>query len=314
MKRRLWIGVLAALALLFIIGTGSADTFPNNLTINATDSATVSVNLSSRVMIDITPAALAWHDVAPGGEGNRSHEVHNFYAIQIENIGSRNISYVWFNASFPSSSPFGVGGTTNTNSGNYIALSPNESSDEFWFVNRVEFNATRSLVYLTDPDGNMPPDASKFLYGRFHNTSNEYFWMTDNASACNHSSYIRIGNTAHTKEATGSVEFDNPAEYTQFNLTSWENYAYGDINSGPLGGYCAAVKSDGKVFFSRWNKDAPFHLCNNNEYAWNSTARGENLVPGDSFAMKIKAFVPYGIYEGSSNPGTLTVIVNEVGL
>lgn len=285
-----------------------------NLTVNDSESAPVSVNISAKIMVDISPATFSWgapgaNALYPGDIADNDSEVNNFYALQVENIGSRNISYVWFNASVPSETPFGRGSSDYTNSGNYITLS-NSSSDAFYFINRLEFNVTTQLVYLTDPSGNMPPDASSYMYGRLHNASSEYFWFINDAAQTNDSTWIRIGKNPHSKTSIGSVDFNDSSQFDQIDLLHWENYAYADVDSGSLDGYCIAVSDDNRVYFSRWNKDAPFHLCSNVKYSWDKTVHGP-LVPGDSFSMKIKAYIPYGIYEGASQAGTITVLVNQ---
>jgi hypothetical protein len=284
--------------------------------VNDSETAFVTVTISSKTMIDITPANFAW-TVDPGEACGRAltngacnETSGNFIAMQIENIGSWNISKIWFNSSHPTQSPFGTGHTTYTDSGNYVVLSANESSYDFYFVARAEYNVTRELVYITDPDGNMPPNISKYTYGRLHNGSMEYFWFIDAVyPTCNASTYIRIGKTAHSKTSTGSVDFSNGANYDEITpLTKRGVYALGDINTGPLDGYSVAITNSTagcKVIFSHWNKDYPFDTMNEATYAYNNPS--DPLVPGDSIAMNIGVIVPYGIHVGQSNQGRLTV-------
>ncbi len=315
MKRRLWIG----LSLVIFIGIFSSSVsaqLGGNLTIDDSESANVSVNVNGLVAVDITPATFTWTGVDPGGVGDNNSEVNHFYALQVENIGSRNITHVWFNATYPTSSPFGVGSNANTNSGNYVVLA-NETSDNYQFINRVEYNATQVLVYLTDPNGNMPPDTSQFVYGRIHNASNEYFWMINKSASgqCNGSAKLYIGNKSHSKTSTGTVNFQSGEVYSytlQAHPDVPGSWGYADINSGPFSGYCVAVTANcQQVFFSRWNADRPFDACSNSVYAWDSALKGP-LTPGESFYMKIKVFVPFGIYEGSSNTGYITAIASSV--
>jgi hypothetical protein len=310
MKRKTFISMGIFFFGLLFIGSVSAQ-FGGNLTVDDNESADITVNVSSKVMIDITPASFTWSPVDPGSVGDSNDEANGYYAIQIENIGSQNITHVWFNATYPTNNPFGVGSNAETDAGNYVVLSKNTSSDEFWFINRVEYNTTAELVYLKDPDGNMPPNASKYIYGRYRNASNEYFWMIDANSNCNASgTAIYIGNTSHSKTLTGTTDFTSGDKWTG-SMSTYENYGYDDIDGGPLNGLCVAVDSTcTRVFFSRWNADAPFHKCTNVNYAWDSAVDGQ-LVPGDSFAMKIQVYVPFGIYEGQSNAGKIFAIVNN---
>ena len=349
MKRRLWIGLSLAIFIGIFSSSVSAQ-LGGNLTINDSETSNVTVILSTVTMVDINPAAFTWQGVDPGSVGDDTEETNNFYAIQVENIGSHNITHVWFNATYPTSSPFAVGSTANTNSGNYVVLANatqngsiinNRTKFEetfnlsYRFINRVEYNETRPLVYLTDPDGNMPPNNTKYLYGRFRNASNEYFWMLriDDGSCEDNEFYI--GDEAHTKWTTGSVNFANPGcvagltnspgtgigacrvgTLTNNSVLSGagatSRYGYANILIGTEK-YCVVVVNCTRVFFSHWNRDFPFNLCTSPyaRYAWDSSLDGP-LTPGDSFVMGIKVRVPFGIYEGNSNQGYITAIVNDV--
>jgi hypothetical protein len=307
-RRKFLLGVIF-LGLLFAGGSVSAQSG-----VNDTESATVTVTISAKTMIDLVPTDLAW-TVDPGAACGRyvsggacNETLGNFSAVQIENIGSWNITQIWFNNTYPSSSPFGTGSPTAGNAGNYVVLA-NRSETNFYFVSRVEFNVTNQLVYITDPDGNMPPNVSKFTYGRFHNGSNEYFWFIDKPSTgkCNESTYIRIGNVSHTDSQTGTVNFQSGA-YGEFTLTPSTTYATGDINDGPLDGYSVAVSNTTagcRVWFSHWNKDPPFDSLSEAAYTFSSTSNP--LVPGDSFYMRIGVIVPQGLHYGSHS-GTLYVV------
>jgi len=349
MERRLWIGLLTGLFVgLLMAGLASAQPLGGNYTINDSETSNVSVYVATKTMVDVNPAAFNW-TVDPGGLGDESTETNNFYAIQIENIGSHNITHVWFNATYPSQSPFGVGSTANTDTGNYVVLSaPTQNNtlinnrtrfhevlnSTYRFINRAEYNNTRGLVYVTDPEGNLPTDNSRFWYGRFRNASTEYFWMVNITDGSCEDNEFFIGDAPHTKTTTGSVDFSNcvgtladgppvgagvtdcsTGVFTNNSITGGgpvgTTYGYAEVNvSGEH--YCVVIANCSRLFFSRWNKDFPFNLCNSpySEYAWNST--NEPLTPGDSFVMGIKVRVPYGIYEGTSNQGYITAIVNNV--
>lgn len=337
MERRLWIGVLLMLCLGFFAGNAAA--WGGSLTINATDNATIEITVSSKTMVDISPNRFSY-TVDPGATCGRNisneecNETRsNFYAVQIENIGSHNISYVWFNTTYPGTRPFGSGTNDTADAGNFVMLSSDENTEDFGFVNRVEYNETQVLVYVTDPVGNMPPDSSNYMYGRFRNNTNEYFWMVDpnGLSECDSGAgggtTFYIGDGAHSKSSTGSVDFQacvgtlttDPASPADENdcrsgaltnvVVGADSWGYADVKIG-LDEYCVAVPKDCSIVaFSKWNKDHPFHLCGYSKYSWNTTADGY-LVPGNSFAKMIGVSVPYGIHEGSVKDGLLTVIVS----
>ncbi|RLI91561.1 MAG: hypothetical protein DRO95_04110 [Candidatus Altiarchaeales archaeon] len=321
MERRILMGIFFIFLGILFMDTVSAQ-LGGNLSFNDSEYATVSVNVSAKAMVDISPSVLSYNAVEPGeacgydiSNGLCNESSGNYWAIQIENIGSVNISKVWFNATYPTARPFGVGSNANTDAGNYVVLAKNTTTNEYWFINRVEYNETTTLYYIRDVDGNMPPNTSKYTYGRFRNGSNEYFWMIDKVSACNETPAptFYIGSTAHSKTSTGSTDFTNSsgdiiAVSMSINNNQW---AYADITTGPLSGLCVAIDSTcTRFFFSKWNADYPFNLCSNVDYAWYEPVDGP-LVPGDSFAMKIGVLVPYGIYEGPSNSGRIYAIVSD---
>ena len=314
MKTGLWIlGLVIVLGMFFVNGVSAQSG------INDTDITNVTVTVSAVTMIDISPTLLAY--TADPGEacgrhisgGTCNETGGNYYALQIENIGSWNITHAWFNVSQPTQTPFAVGADTYVDPGNWVALSTNENTNDFFFVDRKEYPAVKTIVYLTDPDGTMPANLTKYKYGRFHNGSSEYFYMIENVSnsskGCSSAGWIRIGIDPHTQTAVGSTDFSTGpgTNYEEISLTQTSDalYAVGDITTGPLNGYAVAVEnSTCAVRFCKWNRDHPFDTVDttNAEYSYNGM-----LTPGDSFAKRIGIMVPYGIYTGAKT-GQLTVI------
>ena len=288
--------------------------------VNDTDIVSVDVVVANKTMVDVNPAAIRWEGVEPGAVGGPELETlgPGFYAIQIENIGSHNITHIWFNNTYPSSRPFATGSSTSYDAGNFIALRREGASTDFFFPNRVEYNESRSLVYLKDPEGDMPPN--DWYYGRFRNTSYEYFWMVKpgDGTYCNSSgTTFYIGNTPHTESQTGSTDFSQSAERTAVTLAQSGEWSYGDIPAGhALENYEVAVYyTCDKVIFYKWNMDMPGATSSSNaEYFWSADSGdwpGYPLVPGNSTVAEIRAYVPYGVYEGLVKQGTLTVLVND---
>ena len=287
--------------------------------VNQTEQANVSVTVSAVTMVDIAPATFTYI-ASPGqacgkdiSNGLCNETANNYFAIQVENIGSWNVTKIWFNVSQESQSPFGVGSDAYVNPGNFVALSTNETTNDFYFVDRKEFKELRNVVFLRDPDGNMPANLTKFNYGRMHNGTNEYFYMIENSTygGCNVSgiSYIRVGVNARSLVQIGSTDFSTgpSVNYIQINLTTrsqagYPAYAMGNISTGALSGYAIAVENTTCVVrFSKWNKDFPFDVGASN-YSFSGM-----LTPGDSLAKKIGIIVPYGIY-ASTKTGQLTAI------
>ena len=287
------------------------------LEVNDTDIVNVSVEVATQTWVDVNPAALTWTGVDPGSVGDSSKEQlgPHYFAIQIENIGSHNITHIWFNNTYPSSRPFATGTNASYDAGNFVVLAK-EGTSNYYFPNRLEFNESRSLVYLKDPDGNMPPSSS-YTYGRFRNTSYEYFWMIAKGTTCSGTTFY-LGNTPHTATQTGTTDFTG-SDKISFSLNDADSgWCYADISGAgnPLNGmYTVYVKNQtfDQVFFAHWNKDLHGGQGSNVKYFWDSSGDpGFPLVPGNSTAANIQVWVPYGVYEGYASQGTLTVIVNDV--
>ncbi len=298
--------IVGLLLLVGLISVGFA------LDVNDTDTVNITVTVSTKTMIDVNPAALTYSNVDPGSTKNVSDE--GYYAIQIENIGSHNITHIWFNNTMPSERPFATANASKYNAGNFVALRKEGATGQYWFPNRLEFNETRSLVYLKDPSGNMPP--SGYSYGRFRNNSFEYFWMLDSLTNCNATgTQFYIGDKPHTENATGTTDFTQSDHQTisLTNVATATNWSWGYISSGPLTGYGVAVYyTCDRVMFVHWNKDAPGADTDSNiPYFWDASGSDPNLTPGNSTVAEIAVYVPYGVMEGTVEQGKLTVIVND---
>jgi hypothetical protein len=320
----------ATLALLAIVSmqTVSAGSMP----VNDSQEANVDVNIARRTWINIDPSDMFWDGVEPGTAGDSTEETHGYYAIQIENIGSINITYIWFNATYERVRPFVTGAPLAYDAGNFVAIA-REGSEQFQFPNRVDFNESRSLVYLRDPAGNLPPDAGVYHYGRFRNTSKEYFWFVDKVGSaptdyCNETgTAFYLGDAPHSRDTSGSVDFSGCSG----NLVSTPGTAVDSCRLGTLGNdpdnkgwgwadvrvgdenYTVAVNYQCNVtMWSRWNIDAPGgRLGRGTDTFWNGTLH-RNFTPGNSTIAEIKVHVPYGVASGNVTTGLLRVLANDM--
>ena len=288
---------------------------------NVTDSANISVLVAALTLVDVTPNRLVFNasgGLNPGSVGTGS-DLYNTNrekpgSIQIENIGSTNITHIWMNTTYESSNPFGQGNANNYDAANFVVVS-RENAGSYYFVNRVEYNETRSLVYVNVPNG--------WRYGRIRNTTYEYFWAVQNQSNQNNcnTTTVRIGINYHSQSVEGSTNFD-PSEgatagtdYNEFTLTdagSSEYVGYANINAGPWNGYCIAVWNCGeKLMLYKYNIDAPGGTaCTNADYFWDNATDG-NLHPGNSTVADLRVRIPYGVMMGTVKEGTLTVIAQS---
>ena len=283
--------IIATLTVLLTgLGTGQQATSAQN-----TNDLNVSVEIGSKTIIDIQPKEFSWgrgSGILPGTQANSSDEANNYGQIMLENLGSNDIQQVWFNTTQPSQRPFGTGQAGNYDVGNFIALSNNGAAQ---FVNRAEFGIDRSggavnngddgILYVNAPDN--------WDYGRFRNTSQEYFWTVDDTVTDMGNSVFKIGYNPHNSTQTGSTDLsgdcdggDNPVadgnacnSYSLSTVTSGgSTYAYTDLEVGAQDGtvvgtglnndggqiYCAIMEESQvtgtdrpKVNFVQWNKGMP---------------------------------------------------------
>ena len=306
-------GILVALVLLV--------TFTTTEAVTSSSEVNISVQVATRTMVDIAPESITWLALEPGEEGNASdvsnQNVNRPGSIQIENVGSTNITKIWFNTTYtgtfgdPTTRPFGTGDNGSYDAGNFVVLSKYNQNDYYW-VNRVDYNESQELVYLNTP--------TDWYYGRIRNGSEEYFFAIDTSGDCN-TTTIRIGNTPHTLTQDGTTDFTDgnlgtgTNQYREWTLTDVDNYTgVADIYIGEAGnerGYCIAVRNCSSVMLYKWNMDAPgASQCGNATYFLNNETDSE-LTPGSSVIADLRVRVPYGVYQGYVKEGILTVIVQS---
>jgi len=269
-----------------------------------TSNATVTVQIGAVTIVDITPEKMDFGTANPGDRLYQYTDPDNniqLSQIQIENLGSTNITKIWFNVTQPSSNPFGTGTPSNYNPGNWLLLK--RTTDQYFaYVDRVEWNSSYPIVYL---EPGLPSNWK--TYGKIRMGNHEYFWTINGTAAyCNTTgNTLVIGQTPHNETQTGTI-----------------NLASGDIVVGSIQGvdanwgivngitienvsYCVAVSADcSKLRIYKWNGDAPG--------AGSCGAYGdfntETLYPGDSVIADVALYVPYGVPQGTPSTGYLTVI------
>lgn len=289
------------LFLLFFLATGfvSADQ------VNATQTISIVVTVSETTIVTVTPLTLNWTSVDPGTEGTEK-------AIQIENIGSTNITKIWFNNTAPSSLPFGSSNPSLHNAGNFIAIRKNQTGALHYFSNLIEYNESE-LIYLTLP-------TNYNTHGRFRSASSEYFWALQNGTSgnCSNGTFY-IGVVPHNSTQDGTLTLTSCALSLTGTGTSGcrsgslteisSQYGSADVMVGMDGGaytgqnYTVLVKNTcDQVTFYHWNIDAPgASSFSNNEAFSNST-----IYPGGNILANVVARVPYGTPVGTKT-GTLTI-------
>lgn len=273
------------------------------------ESSAIILDVGEQMMIDLTPASFSWSSLNPGTVGSVKQ-------AQIENIGSDNITTIWFNVTQPTSNPYGSGNNGSYEASNFVWIAREDGN--YYAVDRLEFNETRGLVYLKDPDGNSPPNGTKWVYGRFRNATQEWFWMFDKTGDTCVSNNFYIGDVAHTESVTGTVDFSgacvndltaSPGASCRYGtLTdSGDGWCYADINIGGLNYTIAADDTNlDRVRWSHWNQDLP------GSGTYIESFYSGTLYPGNSTVANITVHLSYGVSSGTLNQGELYVIASDV--
>ncbi|MCK4551107.1 MAG: hypothetical protein KAT91_04085 [Candidatus Aenigmarchaeota archaeon] len=334
-KDRIIVGLFVVLAV-FAAGLGSPKMATAALDVNDTDTASVKVTVSSLAMIDISPNNMSFETMNPGETKSNYTNAElsgvQKQGFQIENVGSVNITHIWLNVTQPKANPFGTGDANNYNAANFVAIKINGTLDtnttgtgsnnglntEYSMIDRLEYNASRELVYL-----NLPPN--KLSYGRLRAGMNEYFWVI-NGSSCTvgDNPEFRIGAIPHNKTDTGTIDLVGGSVTSA--VLSVEDAAYNGwiaastnitVQTGNGGNeeylILATNVTCNPVRFVKWNADVPgADALSNKGYIFDTESAGEDLTPADSIAMDIQMRVPWGTIQGNIGIGTITVFANTV--
>lgn len=302
--RILTLGILLVLCL---VNTSSAGL------VNSTQEMTIQVQVAEKTLVSIHPTYLSWIGAEAQNPGTG---VNITKAIQIENIGSTNITKIWLNTTYPDDSPFGTGDPLEYNAGNFVVIRKNESGSLFYYANKMEYNESE-LIYLTLASG-------VDTHGRFRNGNKEYFWALSEDAAgsgnCTNGTFY-IGTNPHNETEDGTTALTSCEALTETNANASCRYGalneivgtpwnYADVTvdncSQTCWNYTIAVHAScDRVLFYHWNKDAPgASSASHPEYLRDGT-----LYPGANIIANVGIRVPYGTAAGTVTPGTLTVIV-----
>ncbi|MEM5831170.1 MAG: hypothetical protein QXO40_03130, partial [Candidatus Aenigmatarchaeota archaeon] len=185
-----------------------------------TDTATVSVSVSSVTAIDINPASFTFTNIPPG-----TNSTAQFF--QLENIGSNNITTIYANVTTTTSNPYGTGTASNYNAGEFVRID-NSTNGNFYYVENKNWNEPKPL-YVNVPDGWSEGNQAGSSWGYFvrirsvgleTSEGEEYFAITINGTptGCSGSNArALIGKTPHTKSQTGTIDFSGGTDYAQVN-------------------------------------------------------------------------------------------------
>ena len=314
------IALVMAVGLLAIMA--SLMPYASALSYNDTDNATIDVSVNQLTMVDVTPEALTWTAEPAAIADCDSSKVYCYdptgvarYGIEIENIGSVNISKIWLNSTFESSYPYASGNPGAYDSGNFVAVSTTNSSNraDYKFINRVEYNATKWPIYLKLPSGTVSS-------GRLRDGNYEWFWALDDSDAngCNATAnlYLSTYNDVsgiHNESQTGDIDLSDgtPAALAINPLPNDNSYGYANVTlTTPEGNipYTLVISHDCKwVMMNHWNMDLSEMPGTYSQYVWDDSSDGP-LTPGNLTEIYTQVRLSYGVHHGSLKTGYLTVL------
>lgn len=241
-------------------------------TVAAQDSsqdAEVNVSVTGTTQLDVRPTELDYSGLEPGDQASSTDEAQGYAAIEVENIGSNNISNIWAEASIPDANPFGTGTSDQYDAGNFIQLSTeqviaNESdyggpntftesiqdgtATNYHYVNRIEYEDDPAPTYIdtwsTTSEANLQQtDTSGFSelgshVGRFREGDEWYFYtiyFDDNGGTgeCSSSSdgEVWVGNDPHTPTSLGTTDFTDQDNVDIYDIEDANGGGYGVTNS-----------------------------------------------------------------------------------
>ena len=285
--------------------------------VNASSSAVVQVAINNKTIVDVTPEIMNWGSHDPGSIATTYQDPNAakpLSQIQIENLGSTDITHIWLNVTQPSTNPFGSGSVNNYDPGNWLVLKRTSDSN-YWFIDREEFNSTTQYIYLNTPQYTVS-------FGKVRDANHEYFWAINGSTStpqwCNgtDTATLVVGQTAHNETQTGTIDLVG-GDINTASITSIPgNSNWGLVNGIKVGGqtYCAAVYYDcSKLRLYRWNADAPGASgCTAFGTGQSDlTINGANtLYPGDSMIADVQLHIPYGVPDGTVPTGYMYVIAS----
>lgn len=311
---------------------------------DATDDSEVEVTVAQETAVDLDPRYLNYSSggLTPGSTQTRDDA--GVSALQVENVGSENITDVWMSASEPTTDPFGTGIASNYDAANFVQIYLNDTkiTNEFSnldgslssyrdtpvFINRRDYAANRDLSYI------FVPDEAAWEYGRFRAGEQEYFWAVETSTDVGADSpTLRVGQTAHTQEQTGTTDFTGGGDTVDYTLQSTtslpSNFGKANIQvprqNGPARDVTVIVQTDDTTsegvytVRSRFNTQytnggntEDLSTDSNTELLFNSSRSGGiDLAPGDSFQVGTRVTVPRGVPSDTVGLGTLTINVRN---
>lgn len=288
------IGVLVSS--LVLLGLGNADT--------DTDIVTVDVEVGAQTRIDVSPNSISWAATEPG----TTNDTH--FSLDLENIGTRNITNVYVDSSNANSNPYGTADPSFYNSSEFVLFNTT-SNATFYYADTKCWNETKP-GFITAPSG-WSEGYETGHFGKFRTVSlgsrtadegEQYYWFTSQDPESGNCSNGSIYFASRPKNSTddGTTDFTGVTPET-LSTTDW-SWGYADIDNGgnaELQEYSVGVSSDcSEVVIFKYNNGL-CTSCADADYLY-----AGNLMPGSSTFFWVALKVPQGIPDGNLDQGIMT--------
>ena len=269
------------------------------VTADDTAEVTIDVNVTEAASITVVPDYLNWSQITTGNPGGYKN-------LTVKNSGSLNVSQIYAyvdTITDETTRPIGSADPSDFAAGGTITIR-NDTNTKYYFAGRLEWNWTENIPSHDWSNVNDP-----VAWGYFRNTSSDYVWVLGNGTAavgdadgiyCNDSGQFSI----ETQVDLGTTPTRTPDNTILLTPSSNEpeTWGYGNMTSGPLNGHCVAAFYDcTKIYIFKYDERSNFTDCANTDYL-----HVANLTPGNTFMVRVDAWIPNGVPSGNLSQATLT--------
>jgi len=297
---------------------------------DAEQESDVTVEIEEETIIDIQPDELAWgtDDVglAPGSVGGMDEEQNDYGNIFIENLGSVDITDVWFETTSVDNDEDPFLGEGSYDASNMVTLGEDISDDlDATFVDRKEYAMSEEdaedFIFMDIDDG--------WTLGRFRVANQEFFWSYETGETIEDLE-VRVAEDPRVVESddgeatgeTGTTDLTSDGN----DYVTLENFGENDgdtleIDSDPEtdgaepinAEYCVVPDLDddveGSLRFIDWNVQDE-NVDGSCDEAVQEPLDGD-LEPGQFSSFDIRVFVPFGVPAEDPIDGELRILATS---
>ena len=237
-------------SLVLALAVGMTTTTVAQVSDDADQNTDVDVSISDNTGLDVRPVSFTYSAVNPGTKSTSTSSGTS--AIEIENIGSNNISDLWMGSSKPVDDPFGTGVAGEYDAGNFLQVNTTKVDRQPTgvtnfphpqYVSRVEYVEPAPTFLQLPAPSDVGTGNNDRLVGRFRAADQWWFFAiyydtssTQGDNACGESQgtddgRVLIGNDAHDAATTGTIDFTDRSNVEMHGINNIsDSDAYGVLN------------------------------------------------------------------------------------